>query len=127
MIGNIAAFNEEILKERRRELGHLPLPACFSEAELRDAVELWESDERSGSLPRVPYVGRERIKGFRLVGEEVFVDTSGWGAPDEPALTQGQFLKHMLEQTRKHGTLWWGLTTVGQFQGYVRAWKHKGA
>ena len=122
MIGNIRAYNDEILKARRRELGHLPIPEAVSETALRAAVE---NGDLSGI--RIPYVGRERIKGFRLVTEELFVDTSGFGAPGEPALTMNQMLQQMLEETENHGTLWWGLTTVGQFQGYLRGWKHKGA
>lgn len=122
MIGDIRAFNEEILRERRRELGSLPLPACFSAVSIRTAIE---TGNMSGVS--IPYVGRERIKGFRSRGEVVFCDTSGMGSPSEPALTPEQLLQHMLTMTEKYGTLWWGLTEVGQFQGYVKAWKHKGA
>lgn len=76
---------------------------------------------------RVPFVGRDRIKGFRSVGEEVFVDSSGMGAQGETALTMSQFIDHMLSETKKHGLLWWGITSAGQFQVYVKAWKYKGA
>ena len=55
------------------------------------------------------------------------MDSSGMGAPGEAALTTSQFISHMLSETKKHGLLWWGITTAGQFQVYVKAWKHKGA
>jgi hypothetical protein len=122
MIGDIRAYNEDIYKEKRRELGHAPLPNALSEIVLATAIQTGDN-----STVRVPFVGRERIKGFRSAVEEVFVDSSGMGSPGEPALTRDQFLDHMLEQTKKHGTLWWGITTAGQFQVYVKAWKHKGA
>ena len=36
--------------------------------------------------------GKKKIKGWKLIDEH-FVDKSGWGASDEPALTPSQFIK----------------------------------
>jgi hypothetical protein len=47
-------------------------------------------------------------------GEALFVDTSGFGAPDEPALTLTQFLDE-LEADKAYA-----LVEVGQFQAYVQ-------
>ena len=122
MIGNIRAFNDEILRERRRELGHLPVPESISLTALLARVRTGE-DTFS-----IPYVGREKVKGFKPALEEaLFVDTSGFGAPGEPALTIGEMLAEMVRLTEEKGTLCWGLIEVGQFQGYLMAWKAKGA
>jgi hypothetical protein len=124
MIGNIRAFNDEIFRQKRAELGHAPIPNAIS-------ATAWQRmlDGNGSERPLVPYVGRERIKGFKPLldenGEpvELFVDSSGFGQVGEPALTQDQFAEHALALTQQHGTLAWGVVTVGQFQAFVRAWK----
>ncbi len=74
---------------------------------------------------RVPMIGdmasevdekHERI-------DTLFVDTSGWGAPDEPALTQRQFLEKISELRTEHGPILLALEECGQFQGYCAVWK----
>jgi hypothetical protein len=55
--------------------------------------------------------------------ETLFCDSSGWGNEREPALTvtaTEQAVKDLLEQ---HGTLYAGLTGVGQFQVYVTLYR----
>ena len=116
MIGNIREYNDQIAREVRRRLGVRPIPVFVSATAIRAALD-------GGPLPNLPYVGRLRVKGFRVHGESVFVDISGFGAPGEPAMTLRQTLEHILAVTLEHGTLAWGLTEVGQFQGYLQAWK----
>ncbi len=121
MIGNIPAYNDEILRERRRALGHLPIPRAIAASVVLAAKVLEDLH------PTIQFIGRTRVKGFRPVGEPAFIDISGFGSRGEPALTLSQTLEHIKELTREHGTLAWGLTKVGQFQGYLQAWKVKGA
>ena len=56
-----------------------------------------------------------------------FVDTSGWGADDEPALTHRQFLEEarsFYDQCGKEGFIpGFAITETGQFQLYVSAFR----
>ena len=60
----------------------------------------------------VPFVGDKPIKGWRET-DNMFVDSSGFGKPGEPALTIEQFYKQI-----KAG-LAYGVTEAGQFQVHV--------
>ena len=51
-----------------------------------------------------------------------FVDTSGYGADDEPALSQRQLTARIVEtiETKTEGTqVGFALVELGQFQGYL--------
>jgi hypothetical protein len=61
---------------------------------------------------RIPFVGERNVRGWKLV-EELFVDTSGFGADDEPALSLRQ-LKNRLEVGKGYGIL-----RSGEFQSYL--------
>jgi len=77
--------------------------------------------------PAIPFLGDYVPKGYRrvdapnpprLMGCEdgyLFVDASGWGADDEPALTQAQFQAY----AEAHPGLLFGVTEAGQFQVVV--------
>ena len=52
-----------------------------------------------------------------------FVDSSGFGSPDEPALTAGAFRKRIIKYVREHPDHGFGLSGVGQFQVYVSAYR----
>jgi len=58
------------------------------------------------------------LKGYKLI-TKFFVDNSGMGAKDEPALTINQFLKELEAFIKKSGSLEARLINVGQFQVYV--------
>ena len=58
------------------------------------------------------------LKGYELV-KELFVDSSGWGADDELALTSNQFLKEVELLLNKNPKLTAKITGAGQFQVYV--------
>lgn len=66
-----------------------------------------------------------QLKGYELV-EELFVDSSGFGAPDELALTQDQFYKKLSELLTEHGELYATITGQGQFQVYVGLFRRNG-
>lgn len=69
-----------------------------------------------------------QLKGYELV-EEYFVDSSGWGAENEPALTKNQFtekLKRLLGKPEHKNGLTAKITGQGMFQVYVGLFKRTG-
>ncbi len=62
----------------------------------------------------------EAVTGMKII-KDFFVDSSGFGSENEPALTANQFLKQLQELIDKsHGdNLYSCLSGVGQFQVYV--------
>lgn len=48
--------------------------------------------------------------------ENIFADSSGFGAEGEMALTIGQFKKRIAELVEKHGSIYTYITSAGQFQ-----------
>jgi hypothetical protein len=62
------------------------------------------------------------LRGYELV-KNLFVDSSGLGADDEPALTGSQFEREVTELLNEHGTLYAFITDAGQFQVYVGLFK----
>lgn len=76
-----------------------------------------------------PFIGDHCPKGWAVITDDdgkditLFVDTSGFGAADEPALTVNQ-LKNELRNWLKKGaeekrTFGFALISLGQFQGYL--------
>lgn len=61
-------------------------------------------------------------KGYTLI-KELFVDSSGFGADNEPALTQSQFEREITATLTEHGPLFATITRAGQFQVYVGLFK----
>ena len=99
--------------ERARELGLEPV-LLETAAQLKD----WPP------FP-IPHLGgacsdvdaeHERI-------ETLFVDSSGFGAEDEGALTGKQFKDCLLKMMGDNGPLLLGIEDQGQFQLYVAVWK----
>lgn len=58
------------------------------------------------------------LKGYELI-KELFVDSSGFGASDEPALTKSQFEIELESIVNKHKSVTTKITNTGQFQVYV--------
>lgn len=83
--------------------------------------DLLLSDERLlAHLRPIPFVGdRATFRGLRKASGDLFVDSSGWGAPDEAALTQDQFLAKVRENGPNHA---YAVTEAGQFQVWVGVW-----
>lgn len=86
--------------------------------------------KRNGLKPQrdnIPFLGDYVPKGYRRIDAPnepremgcvegyLFVDASGWGAPNEPALTQDEFLAYK----EANPTLLFGITEAGQFQVVV--------
>lgn len=74
----------------------------------------------------IPFLGNAVDK-YNLPYEiviEFFVDSSGWGQPGEPAMTIDEFCRaaeDLIDETDE--PLYWGITTAGQFQVYVAAYR----
>lgn len=63
-----------------------------------------------------------KLRGYKLI-EELFVDSSGFGQDNEPALTSFNFERKVIELCKLHGTLTAKITKQGQFQVYVGLFK----
>jgi hypothetical protein len=51
--------------------------------------------------------------------ENLFCDSSGFGQPDELALTQKQLVEKIEELVSEYGTIYTYITDIGQFQVYI--------
>jgi len=60
--------------------------------------------------------------GYTLI-QELFCDSSGLGADNEPALTKSQFEIKLTELLKEHGSLTAKITMTGQFQVYIGLFK----
>lgn len=80
-------------------------PYLLTEKEL----QAWRS---SDDLPRFPFPQVSDPAGYRLLNT-LFCDSSGFGRPDEPALTVAQLLE------RLRPNKYYGITGAGQFQVYL--------
>ena len=58
------------------------------------------------------------LKGYELI-KNLFVDSSGFGSPDEPAMTASQFINELTAIIKKYGMVYATITGVGKFQVYV--------
>lgn len=84
--------------------------AIFDEAELARFA-------KQGKLP-FPFIGSYLPPGYEKCGEW-FVDASGFGAEDEPAMTRRAVFVE-LEEHMKQGNLYcYAITEAGQFQVYI--------
>jgi len=78
--------------------------------------------EIEGGKISLPNLGYHVPKGWKRVEDvEWFCDSSGWGAPNEPALTQDQFLDELADYADKHPSHGYAIVETGQFQCYVGA------
>ena len=60
-------------------------------------------------------IEKMKSQGYEYI-ENLFVDSSGFGREDEPAMTIPYFEKYLLSLLEKHGTLYSAITSAGQFQ-----------
>lgn len=67
---------------------------------------------------KMPALGDYVPPGWKMV-EELFCDSSGFGSPNEPALTKQQLMNKMLEYERAGKSYGYAVTEAGQFQVYV--------
>lgn len=65
------------------------------------------------------------LKGYKLI-DNLFVDNSGFGSPDEPAYTASQFITKLTAILDQEGMVYTTITDQGQFQVYVGVFKKTG-
>jgi len=99
------------------EHGGFYCKTCVPAEELLTEVEDSEDIFRSKDM-----TGVDLSENFEEV-ETLFCDSSGFGRPSEPALTKEQAIEATERLIKEHGTLYSGLTGIGQFQVYVTLWK----
>ena len=81
----------------------------------REPLLIWNAEQDAHGLPFLgPYVPQ----GWRPEGDTLLVDSSGFGAPGELALTFGQFIEHI----ETHPALAWAIVEAGQFQVVVQGY-----
>lgn len=82
----------------------------------------------------IPFLGTRTPKGFKKLSthklpiagytsypyEELFVDTSGFGSENKPALSQKRFIEAVGQLVKSYGAIALSLSECGQFQGHVR-------
>lgn len=93
---------------------------CVPAEELLKEVEDSEDIFRSKDM-----TGVDLPDNFEEV-ETLFCDASGFGSNREPALTKQQAIEATERLIEEHGTLYSGLTGIGQFQVYVTLYKDVG-
>lgn len=87
-----------------------------------DDVERMPGGEKWNGRRGFPFpdLGSHQPEGWTDTGESYFVDSSGFGRDDEPALTWQQFNRQIIADiVRSPRRLGLGITQVGQFQLYV--------
>lgn len=65
------------------------------------------------------------LKGYEYI-ENLFVDSSGFGAENEPAMTIPFFERRLLELLGKYGVIYSAITSAGQFQVNIGIYKRTG-
>jgi hypothetical protein len=93
----IHQMNDEATNKAKKQLKRPYIARCDGDVDVRKA----------------PFIGDYIPDGWRRTGNRFFVDNSGFGAPDEPALTFGQFLD------RVKAGYGYALVECGQFQIYI--------
>jgi len=105
----------------------------IEEVNTRIALEAAEEDQRPMTMTEqelirrpfpIPVIGyMDASDNFQEIAE-FFVDASGFGEEDEPALTHDQFENkaRKLIESRSPVSVYWAVTEVGQFQVYVTAY-----
>ena len=108
----IIAMNKKA-GEKARELGVQPF--------------LLESKEQLDEMPPFPFpnIGDDSVEVDKLYErvDTLFCDSSGYGAPGEPALTIDQLMARLGELIDEHGAIRVAIEEEGQFQLYLGVWK----
>ena len=74
-------------------------------------------------LRRIPFVAEDQMDDRWELEDDYFVDSSGFGAPGEPALTFEQFARKIEEQVCDGDkSVYLSIISSGQFQVYIGSW-----
>lgn len=67
-----------------------------------------------------PHIGSHRPEGWSVREKTLFADSSGFGAPDEPALTPAQLKDELRRLVEAHGSdVGFAIIEAGQFQVHI--------
>lgn len=105
----------ETIREINREAQH--------KAEGKSPLKIDESMSSEEAL-KAPHLGYA-CEDWDIVYERVdtlFCDSTGLGAPSEPALTKKQLIFEIDDLRRKHGTIRVAIEEVGQCQLHLVVW-----
>lgn len=102
---SLAQIRSESDRAARRARGRGIKPYRLTRAVLEAVIE-------EGRAFPFPFIGSYVPRGF-TVTREFFCDSSGFGSPNEPALTKEQLIEKLTVG------LYYAVTQVGQFQCYV--------
>ena len=83
--------------------------------------EIWTSDR----FPFPDLSENPSVEGWEQIGDAWFIDHSGFGRKDEPALTLDQFRVKLAMYVAEHPDHGFAITDVGQFQLYVSVYRKK--
>ena len=88
---------------------------------------LLEDPAQLDTMPPFPFpnIGDDSVEVDKRLERitSLFCDKSGFGAPDEPALTMNQLMSTLTELLEEHGPLRLAIEEEGQFQLYIGVWK----
>jgi len=107
-LGTINYLNQQAARKARKRRRTPFVPAG------PEAVEGW---------PPFPSLGDYDPPGWERTEESWFVDKTGWGRNDEPALTLEQLKRQLQEYIVVNPGHGFGITEEGQFQLYVTAFR----
>jgi len=71
----------------------------------------------------IPNLAYHEPPGWEQTSQTWFVDKSGVGRPDEPALTIDQFKRELRKYVARHPGHGFGIVEEGEFQVYVASFK----
>jgi hypothetical protein len=85
-----------------------------------DAQRALLAEGKAGRGVSIPFLADHVPAGWETVGEPLFVDMSGFGGDDEPAMTQPKLFKRIAWSPKGNG---WAMVEHGQFQAYVQEYR----
>jgi hypothetical protein len=89
--------------------------------ENREPYVFWDKDEVDRSVRSIPNLGSHVPKGWSEFGDALFVDKSGMGADNEPALSLDQFKQEVKSIIDSHERdIGFAIVEEGQFQIYIQ-------
>lgn len=111
-IAEIRDINRRMTRKARRNKTEPFVPTEAHRAKFADGV----------LCGNIPFLADYVPKGWVKEPDEFFVDTSGFGRDDEPALSHRQFALRLALLPPGWGV---AMTEQGQFQGYVAVYRPK--
>lgn len=84
----------------------------------------FDPETPDGFVRRIPFLGDYCPDGWQPAQDidDLFVDSTGLGSENEPALSVGQFIRELEKYHRSGINYGFGLSEAGQFQVYVRVY-----